>query len=91
MKAEASGARSGSGPVARVAITPTLADLGGLHGGRGQLLRVADVAEQLGVCNATVYRLCEIGELPHLRVVNSIRIRIKDLAEYVAGGPRSGK
>ena len=34
-------------------------------------------------------RLCESGELPHLRVVNSIRIRRQDLAEYVTGGPRS--
>ncbi|HEX3902068.1 MAG TPA: helix-turn-helix domain-containing protein [Polyangia bacterium] len=60
-----------------------------LYGGRGRLLRVAEVAEQLGVCNATVYRLCESGELPHLRVVNSIRVRPKDLEEYVAVGPRS--
>jgi hypothetical protein len=41
---------------------------------------VAEAAEQLGVC--------ESGELPHLRVVNSIRVRPKDLADYVAGGPR---
>jgi excisionase family DNA binding protein len=38
------------------------------------LLRVADVAERLGVCAATVYRLCERGELPHVRIVNSIRV-----------------
>jgi len=60
-----------------------LADLAVLYGGRGRLLRVAEVAEQLGVCNATVYRLCESGELLHLRAVNSIRVRPKDLAEYV--------
>jgi excisionase family DNA binding protein len=87
--AAASRAWDGSGTAPPVATTPTLADLGVLHGVRGQLLRVSEVAEQLGVCNATVYRLCESGELPHLRVVNSIRIRPKDLAEYVTGGPRS--
>ena len=71
----------------RVATTPTTLDVAVLYGGRGRLLRVAEVAEQLGVCNATVHRLCESGELPHLRVVNSIRVRPKDLAEYVGGGP----
>ncbi len=74
------------GAAPRVATTPTTLDLAVLYGGRGRLLRVAEVAEQLGVCNATVYRLCESGELPHLRVVNSIRVRPKDLAEYLAGG-----
>ena len=44
-------------PIASVA--PTLADLRVLWGGRDRLLRVAEVAEHLGVCNATVYRLCE--------------------------------
>jgi excisionase family DNA binding protein len=70
----------------RPSSAPTLADLGGLWGGRDRLLKVVEVAEHLGICNATVYRLCESGELPHLRVVNSIRVRPKDLAEYVAGG-----
>jgi excisionase family DNA binding protein len=50
---------------------------------------VAEVAEQLGVCNATVYRLCESGELAHLRVGNSIRVRPRDLEEYLGGGRRS--
>jgi excisionase family DNA binding protein len=70
----------------RPSSAPTLADLGGLWGGRDRPLKVVEVAEHLGICNATVYRLCESGELPHLRVVNSIRVRPKDLAQYVAGG-----
>ncbi len=41
------------------------------------------VAEQLGVCNATVYRLVEAGELPHVRIVNSIRVRPDDLEEFL--------
>jgi excisionase family DNA binding protein len=53
-----------------------------LHGARDRLLRVADVAERLGVCAATVYRLCERGELPHVRIVNSIRIRRADLDAF---------
>jgi excisionase family DNA binding protein len=78
------GAWVGPGTAPPVETTPTVADLAVLYGGRGRLLRVAEVAEQLGVCNAMVYRLCESGELPHLRVVNSIRIRPADLADYVA-------
>jgi excisionase family DNA binding protein len=74
------------GTAPRVPTTPTTLDLTVLYGGRGRLLRVAEVAEQLGVCNATVYRLCESGDLLHVRVVNSIRVRPKDLAEYMAGG-----
>jgi excisionase family DNA binding protein len=76
------------------ATTPTLGDLAGLYGGRTRLLSVADVADQVGVCGATVYRLCESGELPHVRIVNSIRIRPADLAAFLASGSQpdaSGK
>ena len=68
-------------PIASVA--PTLADLRVLWGGRDRLLKVAAVAEHLGVCNATVYRLCDSGELPHVRIGNSIRIRPDDLNEFI--------
>jgi excisionase family DNA binding protein len=61
----------------------TLADLQVLWGGRDRLLRVTEVAEHLGVCAATVYRLCEDGELPHVRVINSIRVRPADLEAFV--------
>ena len=46
----------------------------------------ADVAESLGVCSATVYRLCESGELPHVRIVNSIRVRSEDLRAFLDRG-----
>jgi hypothetical protein len=46
------------GTAPKVATTPTTADLVALHGGRDRRLRIADVAERLGVCAATVYRLC---------------------------------
>jgi excisionase family DNA binding protein len=73
-----------------VATLPTTVDLAVLYSGRGQLLKVAEVAKKLGVCNATVYRLCESGALPHLRVVNSIRVRPSDLAKHVAGARERG-
>jgi excisionase family DNA binding protein len=62
-----------------------LADLGVQYGGRGRLLRVVEVADQLGVSNATVYDLCASGELPHVRIVDSIRVRPNDLATFVKG------
>ena len=67
------------------ATTPRLADLGVLYGGRDRLLRVAEIAEQLGVSTATVYSLCAAGELPHIRIVDSIRVRPSDLAVFVDG------
>jgi excisionase family DNA binding protein len=74
----------------RVATLPTTVDLAVLYSGRGQLLKVAEVAKKLGVCSATVYRLCESGALPHVRVVNSIRVRPRDLAEYLGGARGRG-
>jgi excisionase family DNA binding protein len=62
----------------------TLADLRVLWGGRDRLLKIAEVAEHLGVSNATVYGLCERGELPYVWVVTAIRIRPDDLEEFIA-------
>jgi excisionase family DNA binding protein len=59
--------------------------LGVVTGGRGAgaLLTVRDVAAQLGVCTATVYRLVGEGHLPHVRVLNAIRVAPGDLAAFV--------
>jgi excisionase family DNA binding protein len=65
-------------------VAPTPADLQGLWGGRDRLLKVAEVAETLGVSNATVNGLCERGELPHVWVVTSMRIRPDDLEAFIA-------
>jgi excisionase family DNA binding protein len=73
----------GTAPFA--ATTPTKSDLEALHGGPFSLLSVGAVAERLGVCAAAIYRLCERGELPHVRIVNSIRVRRADLDAFVAG------
>jgi len=62
----------------------TLADLQVLWGGRDRLLRVAEVAEQLAVGAWRIYQLCEDGDLPHVRINNSIRVRPRDLEEFVA-------
>jgi excisionase family DNA binding protein len=67
-----------------VATTPTVADLAMLRSKNGALLRVSEVADKLGVCNATVYRLCERSDLKHIRIVNSIRIRVSDLRACLA-------
>ena len=47
------------------------------------------MAERLGVCRDTVYRLCDRGELLHVRIGNAIRIAPADLAEFIA--QRSGR
>ncbi len=52
------------------------------------LLSVRQVALLLGVCAATVYRMCEGGELPHFRVRNAIRVPVVALKAYLAGARR---
>jgi excisionase family DNA binding protein len=53
--------------------------------GVGQLLTVREVAERLAVCTATVYTLCERGEVQHLRVLNALRIHPNDPEAFIAG------
>src|SRR6266478_7919032 len=48
-------------------------------------LTVSDVAKQLRVSSATVYRLIDSGELRHGRVSNAIRISQADLAAFLHG------
>ena len=45
-------------------------------------------AARLGVCRATAYELCERGELPHIRVLNAIRVRPADVEEFVTARRR---
>lgn len=47
------------------------------------LLSLREAARLLGPSTATVYKLCADGELPHARIVNSIRIVPADLAALV--------
>jgi excisionase family DNA binding protein len=43
-------------------------------GGSPRLISIKEAAAILRVCTATVYSMVERGELPHVRVSNSIRI-----------------
>lgn len=47
------------------------------------LLTLREVAAVQRVCRATVYRLCERGELAQVRVANSIRVTEGALAEML--------
>ena len=72
----------------------TVARLEVLAGGEDRLLSVREAAEQLGLCTATVYGLCAEGALPHIRILNAIRIAPGDLAAFVdarrVGASREG-
>jgi excisionase family DNA binding protein len=48
-----------------------------------RLLSVREVALQLGVTTATIYKLCARGELPAIRVLNVIRGLPADLRRYL--------
>jgi len=50
----------------------------------GRLLTVVEVAERLGVCRDTVYRMCDRVELPHVRIANFLRVQEGDLAAFLA-------
>ena len=52
--------------------------------GAFRLLTVRDLAARLAVCTATVYALCERGEIRHLRVSNAIRVHPDDLETFIA-------
>ncbi|MCC6806890.1 MAG: helix-turn-helix domain-containing protein [Deltaproteobacteria bacterium] len=49
------------------------------------LLTVAQVARKLGVSRPVVYALCFSGRLPHVRVLNSIRVEPGALVSFVEG------
>ena len=49
------------------------------------LLTLREVAAALRVSSATVYGLCERGELAHFRVANSIRVPREAVEALTAG------
>jgi excisionase family DNA binding protein len=73
------------------AVSPSAASRPALRGLKplpATLLNVAEVAVTLGVCRATVYALCDCGELAHVRVSNAIRFTRADLERFLATGRR---
>ncbi len=50
-----------------------------------QLLSVREVARLLGLCRASIYRLVERGELPAIRIGNSIRFLQDELSDWLQG------
>ena len=52
------------------------------------LLSVRQVAQLLAISPATVYRMCELGDLPHFRVRNAIRVSLPVLRVYMEGHVR---
>jgi excisionase family DNA binding protein len=56
--------------------TQLLPEIGPRRTAASDLLTVKEAAAILRVCTATVYVMIERGELPHVRVSNSIRIVI---------------
>jgi len=49
-----------------------------------RLLTVRQVAQLLGVCTATVYKWAAQDVLPHVRIVNVVRVRPQDLTTFLA-------
>ena len=62
-----------------------------VRGGAEDLLTVRDVAARLHVSTATVYTLANRGELPHIRIANTIRVAPADLEAYVQARRSGGR
>src|SRR5207248_1068810 len=56
-----------------------------------RLLTVRQVATELGVCTATVYKLCDKGELRHVRVLHAIRVARSDFDALIGRSRRNLK
>ena len=53
------------------------------RGSKKALLCVRQVAQLLGLSTASVYRLCDRGDLQHFRISNAIRLSVDDLAAFL--------
>jgi excisionase family DNA binding protein len=49
-----------------------------------ELMTVKELAAELKVSTATVYKLVESGALAHVRILNAVRVRRRDFREYLA-------
>jgi excisionase family DNA binding protein len=48
-----------------------------------QLLRVTDVARLMSISRSMAYQLVQRGEIPSVRIKNSVRVKAADLEEYI--------
>lgn len=48
-----------------------------------RFLTVAEVAEILRVSKMTVYRLCDSGDLPCVRIGRSYRVEVSQMENYI--------
>jgi excisionase family DNA binding protein len=53
-------------------------------GARPPLLTVREVAAHLKLSTATVYKLVDRGDIPHVRVSNAIRVCLDNFAVYLS-------
>lgn len=49
----------------------------------GTLLKSSDIARLLNISRSFAYQLMQSGELPTVRVGHSVRVRPRDLVEYI--------
>ena len=56
-----------------------------------KLLRVADVADSLGVSTSTVYRLSEHGKIAHVKVGGQCRFTLEMIDDYIANATVDSK
>jgi excisionase family DNA binding protein len=47
------------------------------------LLRVTDVARLMSISRSMAYQLVQRGEIPSVRIKNSVRVKAADLEEYI--------
>ncbi len=70
------------------ALLPDNVTVSALH---EQMLTVREAARRLGVSTATVYKLCERGDLAHVPILNAVRIASEALAAFAGRlRPRRG-
>ena len=75
-------------PFATSVLQAAVAKGGGGSGFRVRLLSAREVAERLRICTATVYRLCERGELGYVRISNAVRVPEAALQAFVESSAR---
>jgi excisionase family DNA binding protein len=56
-----------------------------------RLLNAKEVAKALNVCRAQAYRLMQIGEIPTVRILGSVRVSLEDLLLYIDENTSKGR